>query len=73
MSTEARLTDSAAGNQSETARPRLTRHINKHTQTAGTRRHRAKGGAGYNEEVADKMESAGTWLKSSAFERTQEV
>lgn len=51
---EARMTGSTAGKQAKIAWPRLTRHINKHTQTELTWRHRHKaklGGINNNKKV----------------------
>lgn len=54
MSMEAGMTDSTAGNQTKIAWPRLTRHINKHTQTKLTWRHRLKGEGGINYKKGGK-------------------
>lgn len=64
MSMEARMTDSTAGNRAKIAWPRLTRHINKHTQTELTWRHRHKakvGGINYKkkEQQTNKTKKMG--------------
>lgn len=66
MSMEARMTDSTAGDQAKIAWPRLTRHINKHTQTELTWRHRHKAkvggincGGGGKEQQTNKTKKLG--------------
>lgn len=76
MSMEARMTDSTAGNQAKIAWPRLTRHINKHTQTDLTWRHKHKakvGGINYKKQKNRQIKPRGwgRWLKCSAFKGTR--
>lgn len=69
---EARMTDSTAGNQAKIAWPRLTRHINKHTQTKLTWRHKAEvGGINYKkrEQQTNKTMKMGEMAKVFCLQR----
>lgn len=70
------MTDSTAGNQARIAWPRLTRHINKHTQTELTWRHRHKakvGGINYKktkmEQQTNKTKKMGEMAKVLCLQR----